>query len=103
VDLGVTIDLAGGSLKNSRSRTFSKPQHVDGAVNAGLGGLYGVVLVVDGGGRTSQIVYLVHLHIERKGYVMAHQLEMGAGEEILDIVLGASEKVIHAEHVMAVV
>ena len=103
MNLGITIDLTGGGLKNSRACAFGKPQHVDGAVNAGLGGLHGIVLVMNGRGRTGQIIYLVHFHIERKGHVMAHQFEMGVGEEMLYIVLGAGEEVVHAEHVIAVV
>jgi hypothetical protein len=32
------------------------------------------VLVVNGRSRTGQVVDLVHLHIEREGHVVAHQL-----------------------------
>ena len=77
MDLGVTIDLAGGSLKNFCLHPFGQPQHVDGPMHTGLGGLDRIKLIVDGGGRTGQIINFVHLHKQGKGDIVAHQFKMG--------------------------
>jgi hypothetical protein len=82
--------------------TLGQAQHVDGAVHAGLGGLHRVELVVDRRGRAGQVVDLVDLHVEREGDVVAHQLEVRVAEQVDDVVLGAGEEVVHAEHVVAV-
>jgi uncharacterized protein YfdQ (DUF2303 family) len=60
--------------------------------------LNGVKLVVDGRGRTSQVVDFVHLYIQREGYVVADDLEAGVGEEVLDVLLGTGEEVVHADN-----
>lgn len=46
--LGVTIDFAGGCLKNLCLCAFGQPEHIDGPVHAGLGSLNWVVLVMNG-------------------------------------------------------
>jgi hypothetical protein len=45
-------------------------------MNIHFGCLDGIILVVDGGGRTSQIEYLIYLGIKRKGDVVANNLEI---------------------------
>jgi hypothetical protein len=45
---------------------LGQAKHVDGAVNAGLGCLHRVALIMDGRCRTSEIVNLVDLGEERK-------------------------------------
>lgn len=48
VDLWVAIHLAGRGLEDLRLGSLGEPEHVDSAVDAGLGGLHRVELVVDG-------------------------------------------------------
>jgi hypothetical protein len=79
---------------------LGQPQHVDRAVHAGLGGLHRVVLVVDRRGRAGEVVDLVDLHVEREGHVVAHQLEVRVVEQVGDVVLGAGEEVVDAEHIV---
>ncbi len=102
VDGGVTINLAGGGLKDLGFDPFGQAEHVDGPMDAGLGGLDRVVLIMDGRGRAGQVVDLVHLHVKGEGDVVAHQLEVGVVEQVGDVVLGAGEEVINADDVMAV-
>jgi hypothetical protein len=83
--LRVAIDLAGGGLEDLGAQALGQAEHVDGAVHAGLGGLHRVVLVVDGAGRAGQVVDLVHLDIQRKGDVVAHQLEARVVEQVGDV------------------
>ena len=56
------------------------------------------MLVVDRRGRAGQIVDLVDLDKERKGHVVAHELEARIAEEMLDVLLGAGEKIVEAEN-----
>jgi hypothetical protein len=100
MDRRVAIDLAGGGLEDPGAQALGQAEHVDGAVHAGLGGLHRVVLVVDGAGRAGQVVDLVHLDKQRKGDVVAHQLEAGVVEQVRDVVLGAGEEVVDTEHVV---
>ena len=55
-------------------------------MHARLGGLHRIALVVDGRGRAGEVVDLVDLDIERKGDVVAHHLESGVAEQVLDVV-----------------
>ena len=48
MDFGVAVDLAGGGLKDLRASALGQPQHVDRAMHAGLGGLYRIMLIVNG-------------------------------------------------------
>ena len=102
VDLGVAVDLAGRGLEDLRLGPLGQAQHVDRAVHAGLGGLHRVVLVVDRRGRAGQVVDLVDLDVEREGDVVAHQLEVRVVQQVDDVVLGAGEEVVDAQHVVAV-
>lgn len=76
VHLWVAIHLASGRLEYAGLGTLGKSKHVDGAVHAGFGGLHWIVLVMHGRRRASQVVDLVYLHIQWKGDVMPHQLEV---------------------------
>jgi hypothetical protein len=80
---------------------LGQAEHVDGAVHAGLGGLHRVELIVDRGCRAGQVVDLVDLDIERKGHVVAHQLEVRAFQQMGDVVLGPGEEVVETNHVVA--
>lgn len=72
-------------------------------MHAGLGGLYQVVLIVNQRGGTSQIVDLIHLHIKREGHIVAHPLEVWVMQQMQDVVFGAGEEVIQADHIVAAV
>lgn len=103
VDLRITINLTGGCLEYLRLDTFGQAQHVDGAMDTGLGSLYRVKLVMDGRCRTGQVVNLVHLHIEGIGNVMTHELEVMVVEQRHDIVPCSGEKVVYTEDVVTLV
>lgn len=48
----VAINFADGGLKDLRAVALGQPQHVDRAMHVGLGGLHGIVLIVNQFGRT---------------------------------------------------
>ena len=101
--VGIAIDFRGRGLENFRLHALGETQHVDGAVHAGLGRLHRVVLVVDGRGRTGEIVDLVDLEIDREGHVVADQFEVLVVEQMLDIGARAGEKIVEADDVGALV
>ena len=86
LDCGIAVDLAGRRLEDADSQPLGQTQHVDGAVDAGLGRLDGVELVVDGRGRAGQVVDLVHLDVQGEGDIVANQLEVGVLQEVGDVV-----------------
>jgi hypothetical protein len=63
--------------------------------------LYRIILVVDGGGRAGEVVDFVNFHIEGKGDVMAEEFKIGAVEEMGDISLSPSVKIIHTENIIS--
>src|SRR5882757_7188176 len=56
------------------------------------------MLIVDRRGRASEIVDLVDLDIERKGHVVAHDLEGGLAEQWFDVAARTCEIVVDAEN-----
>ena len=61
------------------------------------------MLVVNGRGRTGQIVDLIHLHEQREGHVMAHQLKTPVVHELFHIGAGTGKKVVHTENFMPLI
>ena len=70
-------------------------------MDAGLGGLHRVELVVDGGGGAGQVMDFVHLHVQREGDVVAQEFKVRVVEQVGDVVLGAGEEVVDADDVVA--
>ena len=101
MDFRIAVDLGGRRLQDLGAGALGEAEHVDGAVDAGLGGLHRIVLIVHGRGRAGQVVDLVDLDIERKRDVVAHQLEPRMTDEMREVVLVAGEEVVHAEDVVA--
>ena len=101
VDAGIAVHFGRGGLEHLGPGALGQSEHVDGADHARLGGLHGVELVMDGGGRAGEVVDLVHLHVERKADVVAHQLEAVVVEQGGDVAPTPGEVVVHAQHVVA--
>src|SRR5690606_36966010 len=60
-----------------------------------------ILLIVDGRGGAGQVEDLVDLHVERKGHVVADELETRMRMQVFDVSLAASEQVVHAQYFMA--
>ena len=54
---------------------LGQTQHVDRAVDASLGRLHRIVLIVDRRGWAGEIVYLIHFDKQREGDVMADEFK----------------------------
>ena len=101
VDLRVAVDLAGRRLEDAAAQPLGEPQHVDRAVDRGLGRLHRVVLVVDRRRRTGEVVDLVDLDEQRERHVVPDELEARVVVQVIDVALGAGEEVVDAEHLVA--
>ncbi|GCC46270.1 hypothetical protein chiPu_0030377 [Chiloscyllium punctatum] len=101
MDFRIAIDLRGRRLEDLCLHALGKTKHVDGAVNAGLGGLHRIELVMNRRSRTRQIVDLVHLDIERERDVVAHDLEPGIADQMRNVGPAAGEVIVDAEHIVA--
>ena len=88
-------------MKNLRPDPLGQAEHVDRAVDAGLGRLDRVELVVDGRGRARQVVNLVHLQEKGMHDVVAQQLESLVAEQVLDVAPASGEEVVNANEVFS--
>jgi hypothetical protein len=100
VDLRIAIDFAGGGLQDFCAGALGQSQHIDRAMHAGFGRLDRVDAILHRGGRTGQIVDLVHLDIEGEGHVVAHIVEIGPAEQLGEVALRSGEEIVDAQHVM---
>jgi hypothetical protein len=66
-----------------------------------LGGLDRIELIMDGGGRTGEVVDLVDLDIKREADIVTLDLEMGMGKKMGNIGPPAGIEIIDTEHFMA--
>jgi hypothetical protein len=101
MDDGIAIYLTGGGLEYLGFDPFGEPQHIDGSHDRGFHGFYGIVLVMDGGGGTGQVVDLIHLHIKRRSHIVPDQFEIGILQQVEDVPFGPGEIVIQAKYLVA--
>jgi hypothetical protein len=97
----IAVHFAGRGLKDAAAQALGEPQHVNGPLHAGLRRLHGVVLVVDGRGRASQIVDLIDFDVEGERHVVPDQLEALVPDQMVDVRLGAGEEIVDADDVVA--
>ena len=102
MNFGVAIDLAGRGLQNPRFDSLCQAQHVDGAVNAGLGCLHRVVLIVHGRCRAGEIENAVDLDIQRKGDVVAHQFKARITQKMGNVSFVAGEEVVYTQDIVVI-
>jgi hypothetical protein len=101
VNLRVAIDLARRRLQDPGPYALCQPEHVNRTVYGGLGGLHGIVLVMNRARRTSEVVDAVDLNIKGEGYVVAHQLEIWMAQQVRNVAFGSRKKIVNAKHVVA--
>src|SRR6185295_9539879 len=97
----ITIDLRGRRLQDLGVHALGKTEHIDRAMHTGFDRLHRVVLVMHRRGRAGEIVDLVDLDEERKGDVVADQLEVLVIEQRLHISARAGKEVVDAEDLRA--
>ena len=99
----VSVDFAGRCLQYGCPGAFGDAQYVDRSQNRGLDGLYGVVLIMYGRGRTCQIVYFIDFDKVGHGDVVPHEFEIRVFQQWNDIVFVAGEKVVETKYFMPLV
>lgn len=100
--LRISVDLTGRGLQNTGFGAFGEAKHVDRAMDAGLGGLYWIPLVVNRRRRAGEVVDSVNLYVKWEGNVMTDQFEMWVAKQVGNIVLGAAVEVVDADDVASV-
>ena len=103
MDFRIPIHFTCRSLKNPGTQTFCQTKHIDRPVHTGFSGLHGIVLVMNRGGGASQVIYFVHLNIQRKSDIVAQKLKSWIAEQMLDIALVAGEVIVDTQDIMPVV
>src|SRR5215203_4327639 len=101
VNVWVPVHFGGRRLQDLGLYPLGKPEHVDGAVNARLRRLHGIALIMDRRRGTSQVVDLIHLHVQRKRHVMAHQFETLVVEQMFDVAARSAKEIIDTNDVGA--
>ena len=99
MDVRIAINFRCRRLENLRLHPLRKTEHVDGTMNAGLGRLHRVALVVNGRSGAREVVDFVDFDVQRKCHVVPGQFEMLVVEKVLDIFSAAGEKIVDAKNV----
>jgi hypothetical protein len=71
-------------------------------MNAGFRRLNRIMLIMDRGSGTCQVIDAINLHVQREGNVVTDQFESRICEEMLYVSLAAGEKIVYANHISAV-
>ena len=101
MDLRIAVDLRCGGLEDPGLHPLGQPQRVDGAHDAGLDRLDRVVLVMNGGCRTGQVVDLIDFEVDRVDDVVTDAFKMGISQQMADVVLAAGVKIIEAKELLS--
>ena len=101
VNRWVAIYFAGGGLEYPCLYPFCQPQHVDGAHDTGLDGLYRVVLIVDRRSGAGQVVYLINFEENGLHQIMTDEFEIGPPEEVAHVLFSPGEEIVQAQDVVA--
>ena len=97
----IAVNFARRCLKDAAFQPLGEAKHVDRAVHARLGGLHGVVLIVNWRGGTGEVIDFVDLDEERHRYVVPQELEARFVAQMFDIALGPGEQIVGAQDVVA--
>ena len=96
----VAVHFAGRCLKNASVQPFCQAKHIDSTMNTRFGGLDGIMLIMDRRGRACKIVNLIHLNIEREGYIVADYLEVWLAGKMGYIVLASGKKIVETQYLI---
>jgi len=103
MDERVAVDLGRGCEQEPRALALREAQGVVGAQGADLQRLDGVAQVVHRAGRRGEVQDVVHLALDV--YVMGHvvlvEAEVGAAEQVGDVVGRARQHVVNGDDFMA--
>src|SRR6185437_3686619 len=89
MDCWITVDFAGGSLKDAAFKPLCKTKHVNRTVHRGFCRLHRIMLIMDRRRRAGQIVNFVRLDIQRERHVVAYEFKTRVRMKSFDISFGS--------------
>jgi hypothetical protein len=101
MDIRITVDFTGGTLKYLRSGTLGEPEHIYRSVDTGLDGLRRIFLIVYRTCRTGEIVYLIHFDKKRKSHIVPDKLETRLIQQMVDVAAAAGVEVIDTDDLIS--
>lgn len=96
MNVGITIDLGGGGLKNTCLDPLGKAKAVDSTNHGGLHRLDGIILVVRGRSWAGKVIDAINLKLEWVDDIVANEFKAGIPQEVLDIGLATGKEIIEA-------
>jgi hypothetical protein len=100
MNVGITVDLRGGSLKDTSLNPLGETKAVDGSDHGGLHRLDGIILVVRGRCGTRKVIDTVYLELEGINHIMANEFKAGITHKMLDIGLAPGKEIVEADDFM---
>ena len=99
----VSVYFRGGSLQDTSLHSFGQTQAIDGSHDRSFRRLDGIVLVMNGRSRASEVEDSVDLRLERIHYVVPKEFKSPLFQQVFHIASTPREEVVQAEYVMALV
>ena len=90
-------------MQDASLHAFSQTQAIDGSHDRSLRRLDGIVLVVDGRSRASEVEDSVDLRLKRIHYVVPKKFKPPLFQQVFHVASTPCEEVVQAEYVMALV
>src|SRR5436309_2257460 len=97
----IAIYLARRGLENASARSLSQSKHVDRAMYACFQRLNRVILVANRRCRAGQVIDIIDLDVEWKGYVVSQRLKSVSRRKMFDIAAPPCEVVIDTKNLVA--
>ena len=92
----VSVYFRGGSLQDTSLHSFGQTQAIDGPHDRSLRRLDGIVLVMNGRSRASEVEDSVDLRLERIHYVVPKEFKSSLFQQVLHVASAPREEVVQA-------
>ena len=96
----IAVNFARRCLQYPRPDAFREPEHIHRAHYIRFDGFDGIVLVMDGRSRASEIVDLIDLDKYRLGNVVPDDLEISVVTQVSNVCLATGKEIIEADNVV---
>ena len=102
MNIRIPIHFTRRRLQNPCACAPCQAQHIDGTMHNGLGGLDGIMLVVNGRRGACQIQDLVNLNIKRISDIVPYQLKHGVDQQMIYVRPATGRNIIYTNHLVPV-
>ena len=100
MNVWITVDLRGGSLKDTSLNPLGETKAVNGSDHGGLHRLDRIILVVRRRSRAGKVIDTVYLELEWIDHIMAYEFKAGIPDKMLDIGLAPGKEIVEADDFM---